>query len=180
MLFRSGQYKFTNQRDKIFLCTRNDGEKLYSDEELLVLKKQLQTLAPVFMGDTQGKENYKMIRSNLKFYIEREIEKYSHYKLTITDRYHGTIFSLIAGTPVIIIKTNDHKVVTGADWFKDVYEGSIFVAKDLNDAYRIAKGILSNYTYHNLPTYFENNFYGKVLKDLFDDTFIIEGIKYEK
>lgn len=51
----------------------------------------------------------------------------SHYKVVITDRYHGTIFSLIANTPVIIIKSTDHKVTTGADWFKGIYDDYVYV-----------------------------------------------------
>ena len=66
-------------------------------------------------------------------HIINEIERYSHYKLIVTDRYHGTIFSLVAGTPVIIIKTTDHKVITGAEWFKGLYDKYVYVANTLDD-----------------------------------------------
>ena len=103
---------------------------------------------------------------NLKYYIESEIETYSNYQVTITDRYHGTIFSLCAGTPVIILKTTDHKVTTGADWFKGVYDDYVYVAEDLDDAFHKAKEILTKNLNHQLKPYFKTEYYDK-LKSLF-------------
>ena len=103
-------------------------------------------------------------------YIENIIEQYSYYKVIITDRYHGTIFSLAANTPVIIIKTSDHKVVTGADWFKGVYDGYVYVAESLDDAYAKASEILRKDFSYNLLPYFKANYYDK-LKGLATETF---------
>ena len=105
---------------------------------------------------------------NLQHYIETEIESYSHFEVTITDRYHGTIFSLCAGTPVIIIKTNDHKVTTGADWFKDVYDGYVYVAEDLGDAYKKVFQVINGKRQNNLPPYFKTEYYDK-LRGLFEN-----------
>lgn len=164
-----GSFLFNNQRNKIFLCCRNDGEKFYAEEYLTVLKSHLENLAPVEMGDTQSNAPLSNILSNLQSYIENEIERYSHFKLTITDRYHGTIFSLCAGTPVIIIKTTDHKVTTGADWFKGVYDGYVTVADNLDDAYELAKKIVTEKKHFpKLEPNFEDMYYGKKLRDLLD------------
>lgn len=35
------------------------------------------------------------IRSDLERYVWAEIESYSNYEVTITDRYHGTIFLFV-------------------------------------------------------------------------------------
>ena len=72
-----------------------------------------------------------------------------------------------AGTPVIIIKTTDHKVTTGADWFKGVYDDYVYVAEDLNDAYNQAMKIMGKKLQNNLPAYFKETYYDK-LKGLFD------------
>ena len=72
--------------------------------------------------------------------------------VTITDRYHGTIFSLCAGTPVIILKTTDHKVTTGADWFKGVYDDYVYVAKDLDDAYSLCQKVLAKKLSYHINT----------------------------
>lgn len=163
-----GTLSFDNKREGVCLCTRNDGEKLYSTEEINKLASRFEAEGiKVKQKDTQAKQTVQELTSNLKKYIEAEIESYSHYEVTITDRYHGTIFSLCAGTPVIIIKTTDHKVTTGADWFKGVYDDYVYVAEDLEDAYSIAKEVLKKELEHKLAPYFKTSFYDK-LKGLFE------------
>ena len=158
-----GTLNYNNERDGVCLCTRNDGEKLYSKEEIDELEKKfLVDGVRVQQKDTQSHATISQIRSNLKKYIESEIESYSHFKVTITDRYHGTIFSLCAGTPVIIIKTTDHKVTTGADWFKGIYDGYVFVVSDLKEAYDKAHMILSTNINHHLKPFFKEKYYDKL------------------
>lgn len=160
-----GTLSFENKRSGICLCTRNDREKLYSYEEIEGLKSRFESDGvSVFCKDTQGKSHFKKIRANLQSFIEAEIESYSHFKVTITDRYHGTIFSLCAGTPVIIIKTTDHKVTTGADWFKGVYDDYVYVAEDLEDAYRLYYKVINKKLTNHLSPYFKVNFYDKLKK----------------
>ena len=164
-----GTLSFDHERNGVCLCTRNDGEKLYSYDEVSKLKTRLENDGmTVFAKDTQGKSPYREIRANLKQFVEQEIESYSHYKVTITDRYHGTIFSLCAGTPVIIIKTTDHKVTTGADWFKGVYDDYVYVAEDLDDAYRLANMVCGKKLSYSLSPYFKNMYYSK-LKAYFEN-----------
>ena len=163
-----GTLTFNNLREGVCLCTRNDGEKLYTKDEIDALENRLVSNGFIVkQKDTQSSATLNEIRSNLKHHIETEIESYSHFKVTITDRYHGTIFSLCAGTPVIIIKTTDHKVTTGADWFKGIYDDYVYVAYDLDDAYIIAQSILSKQFNYRLLPYFKVKYYDK-LKELFE------------
>lgn len=163
-----GTLSFNNSRDGVCLCTRNDGEKYYSDNELTDLNNKLISAGlKVNRKDTQSSASSSEIRNNLQQYIEKEIDSYSHYKVTITDRYHGTIFSLCAGTPVIIIKTNDHKVTTGADWFKGIYDDYVQVADSLEDAYAKCQDIIAKNLANKLDPYFKVQYYDK-LKDIFE------------
>ena len=163
-----GTLTFNNKRNGVCLCTRNDGEKFYTDAELEGLASRLRATTDVVKKDTQGKAPFKTIRDNLQQFIHAEIESYSHFDITITDRYHGTIFSLCAGTPVIIIKTTDHKVTTGADWFKGVYDDYVYVAKDLDDAINIYNELKGKNLTHELEPHFKKNYYDK-LKTLFEN-----------
>ncbi len=163
-----GTFQYDNPRAGVSLCTRDDGEKLYSKKEIDKLAERLETDGiKVQQKDTQAAQTVEELIRNLKYYIESEIESYSHNEVTITDRYHGTIFSLCAGTPVIIIKTTDHKVTTGADWFKGIYDDYVFVANDLEDAYRKAKEIIGKKMDHHLRPYFKTEYYDK-LKSIFE------------
>ena len=170
-----GSKDFENERNGILFCCRNDGEKYYSDEEILNLISKLEKNYKVNKTDTTKRGKTSEIVNNAEYYIKNEIEEYSKYKLIITDRYHGTIFSLVAGTPVIILKTTDHKVTTGADWFKGIYDSYVYLANDLNDAYNIALKVLSSNINYKLDSYFEREYYDK-LPELFEKTIIGDNI----
>jgi len=161
-----GKYTFENERKGVCFCLRDDSEKFYSDKELQNLKKQIEEIEPITTTDTTISTSEEKIRKNLQHYIEKQIIFFSKYKIVITDRYHGTIFSLAAGTPVIIIKTNDHKVITGANWFKGVYDDYVYVASDLKEAYKLYEQIKTKKLTHKLSPYFEENYYSH-LKEIF-------------
>lgn len=91
------------------LNIRNDAEKYYSDTEINKLIEYFSETFKCDKLDTTIRVEPEVIRADLKNYIEGYFEKFAHYKVIITDRYHGTIFSLISNTPVIVIKTKDHK-----------------------------------------------------------------------
>ena len=157
-----GNYSFNYSRDGIMFCCRDDGEKYYSDEEISLLMNKCERLCKVAKTDTTKVGKTADIVRNAEHYIMNEIDTYAHYKAVVTDRYHGTILSLAAGTPVIIIKTTDHKVTTGAEWFKGVYDDYVYVADSLDGAYEIAKSVLNKELTNKLPPYFETNYYDKL------------------
>lgn len=163
-----GNYSFDYKRDGIMFCCRDDGEKFYSDEEIAKLMKKCEKLCRVAKTDTTKHGKTADIVKNAEKYIMDEIDIYAHYKAVITDRYHGTILSLVAGTPVIIIKTTDHKVTTGAEWFKGVYDDYVYVADTLDEAYEMAESVLNKSLTNKLSPYFENNYYNK-LPEIFNN-----------
>lgn len=163
-----GTLNFNNTRSGVCICVRDDGEKFYTENEIKNLCKEISKYTNITITDTTINVNYLEIRKNLQKYIKETIEKFSKYNVVITDRYHGTIFSLAAGTPVIIIKSNDHKVVTGADWFKGIYDDYVYVAKDLVDAQNICKKIMNKQLSHDIKPFFKEQYYDN-LKTLFEN-----------
>ena len=94
-------------------------------------------------------------------------EKYSKYKLVITDRYHGTIFSLIAGTPVIVLSSADHKLSSGVKWFPiEIFGDYVSYASSLDDAFEKANKMLATPHTHQLPPYFQENYYSKLIDNI--------------
>lgn len=163
-----GNYSFNYNRDGIMFCCRNDTERFYSDDEIDRLMKRCSKFAVTEKTDTTKKGMTENIVLNAEALINKEIDTYAHYKLIITDRYHGTILALVAGTPVIIIKTTDHKVTTGAEWFKGVYDDYVYVANDLDEAYEIAAEVYKKDLSHRLEPYFKRKFYDK-LPEIFEE-----------
>lgn len=162
-----GNYDFNNnERNGILLCVRNDVEKLYLFQEISLFKEKLQKIAKVSLSDTNSETKENSLKEYWKK-IEETIDDYAQYQVIITDRYHGTIFALIANTPVIILKTTDHKVVTGADWFEGVYEDYVYVVNDLEEASQVAQQIVTGFEYRKLPSYFKEKYYDR-LKDIIE------------
>ena len=161
-----GTKHFSYKRKGILLCCRDDSEKLYSSSDIVALMERLKDIDDVSSTDTTKHGNRREIVANAENYIWNEIEKYSMYRCIITDRYHGTIFSMIASTPVIVIKSSDHKVITGVNWFDGVYDGHIFRAEDLNHAFELVKQIYSSDIPEISNPYFEKQYYDK-LPELF-------------
>lgn len=157
-----GKFPVNTKREGIMFCCRDDGEKFYSDEQIDKLMQKCSHLEKVNKTDTTKKKNVSEIVKNAEKYIIDEIKEYSKYKLVITDRYHGTILSLAAGTPVIVVKTTDHKVITGVEWFKGVYDEYVYAADDLEEAYVIAREVLKKKLDYKLKPYFEINYYDKL------------------
>lgn len=156
-----GQYDYQNPRNGILFCCRDDSEKFYTDQELDVLAQKCAAFAPVNRTDTTKRSRRNIVRC-AEDYIMSEIREYSRYRLLITDRYHGTIFSLVAGTPVIIIRTTDHKVTTGAMWFEGIYDDHVHVVSSLEQAYELARELYHAQLPHKLQPYFETNYYDRL------------------
>lgn len=154
-----GRLQSNQDREGIIFCLRDDAEKYYSDNDLSALMEKCKSIGPVTRTDTtKGKH----VAEHAEEYIRSEIEEYSKYKVMITDRYHGTILSLVAATPVIIIKTVDHKVTTGADWFRGVYDDCVYLADDLDAAYDLAEKLYERTHFRSLEPYFEEKYYDKL------------------
>lgn len=164
-----GTMKITTKEERkgILICCRNDTERFYSDGEIECLKKELEKIDMVEISDTTVQDDFKNLKANINGHVERMIKEFGKYKVVVTDRYHGTIFSLIAGTPVIVIKSNDHKVVTGVDWFKGIYDNNVCYISNIERVASAVQSVYDKYDYHELKPYFEEQYYSK-LKDVIE------------
>lgn len=160
-----GTKSFKHKRDGILFCMRNDKESFYKEDQINFLKKR-------FYGQKIGHTDTTLLQYDMPYiYGHREeilneiFNEYSQYKVIITDRYHGTIFSQIAGTPVVVVSSTDHKLCSGVKWFpKEIFGDYITFAKDLDEAYEKTINILNNYDKytHQLPPYFKEKYYDKL------------------
>lgn len=150
------------ERNGILFCMRNDVEKYYSTEEIDKLYGELQEITDVSMCDTTVNERFEDFKDSIENYVNEMIDSFSKAKVVITDRYHGTIFSLIAGTPVIVLKTTDHKVKTGVEWFEGVYDDYVFYAQSLSEAKSLAVKLVDKPVEHQMKPYFKEEYYDKL------------------
>ncbi|WP_175412900.1 polysaccharide pyruvyl transferase family protein [Clostridium sp. AWRP] len=149
-------------RSGILICCRNDSEKYYDENTIKMLSKKLGKIDDVTISDTTVACDFSKLKSHIKERVQQMINDFGRYRVVITDRYHGTIFSLIAGTPVIVIKSNDHKVITGVDWFKGIYDQTVCYVDNIYNVYEKVTYIYNNYDYVQLNSVFRDTYYANL------------------
>ena len=162
-----GKKVYSQERNGIALCVRNDGEKYYSYGEISALENDLRKISSVNVTDTNDRELIDINSNSIQTAVWKKIDTFANYKLMITDRYHGTIFSLMSNTPVIVMKTKDHKVSTGVKWFKNIYDDYAFYCDDIKNISNLASNIISSQNNTEIKPYFKREYYDK-LKSIFE------------
>ncbi len=151
-----------HERKGIWLCKRNDVEQYYEKKDYINFASIMSKYDEVAVGDTIIKASEKIIRTELYKAVYDMVDIFAHYRLTVTDKYHGMIFSLVSNTPVIVMRTKDHKVTSGYEWFSKVYPDKVFFAENPHELNDLAYKILSNAAYDVLDDFFAREYYDKL------------------
>ncbi len=160
-----GTKRYNVGREGVLFCMRNDIEAHYKPEEIDRLMARFAGMRTEKIDTTIDVSEREMHNRRDEF-IWSTIERIATYKVVITDRYHGTIFSAIAGTPVIVVSSADHKLSSGVTWFaKGGMSENVRYAGSLEEAYQMAKAILDSDKALTIPIYFKAEYWDK-LKDL--------------
>ena len=155
-----GKYPQNTERNNVLFCIRNDVESYYTSEQLNELMEKVSTITSCNLTDTTLTLSYVVIEKDREKVLLQVLSNYSKYRLIVTDRYHGVIFSLISGTPVIVLSSADHKLSSGVKWFPPSFSEYIWYAHNLQEAYSMAEDILLNKKLdYSLDAYFEKNYY---------------------
>lgn len=159
------------ERSGIQLCLRQDVESVYvASGQVPELERALSAIAPTTITDTNSDLSPLHIRLRLKRVLFAEWKKFGRHRVTVTDRYHGVIFSLIAGTPVVALGTTDHKLRSGISWFPaELFGNHIAFAENIDDAVSRAAEFHRVDPGPALPRYFEQNFFSRLKPELEHD-----------
>lgn len=159
-------------RDGVLFCMRNDMEALYSKEQIADVRRKVEECYPTRMSDTTVDVSVRLITRNRHRILAETFADMSKSRVVVTDRYHGTIFSLVANTPVIVINSTDHKLSSGVKWFPESFREHVFYASSLSDVPALVEQIMQREHPAPLPPYFEEQYYGrKLLKALDLDSY---------
>ena len=160
---------YNTKREGVLFCMRDDIESFYSELDIdglmlwfgNVRKEKIDTTLKISSG---------MMRKYRDDLINEMIEKMSTYQVVITDRYHGTIFSAIANTPVIVINSTDHKLSSGVKWFPaDIFGKNVQYAENFQDAYEKANYILKeNANMIVNPPFFKEKYWDVLIENLIE------------
>lgn len=162
-----GARQYNKHRDGVLFCMRNDKEAFYSKAEIDAFRDRFKDYHTQVTDTTLHDISLDYITSNREKVLLDIFEEYSRYKLVITDRYHGTIFSLIAGTPVIVISSTDHKLSSGVQWFPQEFSDYLSYTPNLDEAYKQASHQLERHDLNYvLPSYFKENYYDALKNEI--------------
>lgn len=103
-------------KQKLMLCLRNDPEGILNSEEKAALAKRLG--GEVTQFDTTL--DHPIPRKERSKVIEDTLALFDQHEAVVTDRFHGVIFGVLLGKPVVVLPTVDHKLVSAIEWFSDV------------------------------------------------------------
>lgn len=124
------------QRDKVYLCLRNDKEGIYTETD----KRYIENICKQNGLDIKYTDTYipdlyvQDIETKKQIFIHKLLE-FSKAKIVITDRLHGMVFAYLSKTPCVVLKNFDHKIQGVYEWIKNVpFISSIDSLKDLEAA----------------------------------------------
>jgi len=123
--YRPKQY----ERNGVFLCLRKDAENYYSIMQLNQMTDSLKPEYEITLGDTGAKHNVYAAQREAE--IEGLLALFSKSRVSVTDRFHGVIAAVLTGTPCVVLRSADHKIVSGIQWFKDL--DFVFYAETIED-----------------------------------------------
>lgn len=155
-----------DNRDGILFIIREDSEKNYDKNSILQIKNNISYLGKVVEGDLMIGKSYQTPEQFHKV-IDELIEEMSSYKLIITDRFHGILFSIISNTRVIAIDSIDYKVREGVITFSNLIPGSCYYASNLEEVSAYAKQLYNEPNGTNYNTICYDKYYTK-LREIVD------------
>ncbi|GAD90079.1 hypothetical protein VHA01S_032_00290 [Vibrio halioticoli NBRC 102217] len=111
----------TFARNGVLTCIRDDDESALTKEYRQSLLRELKVkFKDVTFSDTHIGEATLNVKER-KIELEKIWNEFSGSKLVVTDRLHGMIFSVITGTPCIVLENNNHKIKqTYLNWLSDL------------------------------------------------------------
>lgn len=124
-----------SDRNGVVFCLRNDKEKFYSDALIKETEKAIRSFSDVTLSDTHV--GHTVSEESRSAEVQKLIDSIANHKVMVTDRFHGVVFSILANTPCVVLRSADHKITDGIRWFKDV-EG-VFFAEDIADVPELVK-----------------------------------------
>jgi exopolysaccharide biosynthesis predicted pyruvyltransferase EpsI len=149
-------------RDGVLFCVRDDLEAFYPREDLQKLADQIGVSRTEF-SDTTLNVDSRLIRNEKEKLLFEFIDYVATFKVVVTDRYHGTIFSLIAQTPVVVIDSTDHKLSSGVKWYGEEFNRYLSFVEDLTGAYeKVCEVLVRTESSLPLTPYFKQEYYDQL------------------
>lgn len=107
-------------RDGVLLCMREDRERAITEGQRQALDAALaRTGLEVELTDTHAGGSG-LSKDHCHRLLRDKVDQFRSARLVVTDRLHGMIMSVVAGTPCLVVPNSNHKIQqTYEDWLSD-------------------------------------------------------------
>lgn len=153
-------------RKGVLFCMRNDKEAFHRPEAIEQLRRKLEEFITTEQTDTTVDIPPGEVIADRKKILHSTFDYFSRFQAVVTDRYHGTIFSLIGNTPVIVLNSSDHKLASGVQWFPESFSRHVYFAETLDQVPGYVQHIVDQPPKEPLPPYFSTEYYDHLLEKL--------------
>ncbi len=103
------------QRTDVLICARSDAEKKV-DPALWEQIEQELAKAGVPVRKTDMYHSGPVTPRNRKACVRQKLEEFGRAKLVVTDRLHGMLFSVLTGTPCVVLSNYNYKISGTYSW----------------------------------------------------------------
>ncbi|KRL05157.1 polysaccharide pyruvyl transferase family protein [Liquorilactobacillus oeni] len=133
------------KRSGALFVFRHDGEKVVKDSVVQGLKKSLDNGRPIEFTDTVLDDVDAITPVTRGKLYERELELFSHQEVIITDRWHAMVFSVLTGTPCLLMGNSYGKGKHAYfDWIESIDWVSYTDEEDLGRINRQLKFLMNS------------------------------------
>lgn len=103
----------------LLLCMRDDQERAVTDAQRREIDASLAQLdLPIEITDTHA-GGAGLSDEQCRALLRDKVNQFGAARLVVTDRLHGMILSLVAGTPCLVLPNSNHKIrQTHEDWLR--------------------------------------------------------------
>lgn len=123
------------QPDGVLLCLRNDGERrLGADDEAVLRQALAETGLELEETDTHA-GGAGLAPERCTQLVAGKLGQFQAARLVVTDRLHGMILAVLAGTPCLVLPNSNHKIrQTWLDWLVQVPQVRFLALSEMADA----------------------------------------------
>ena len=125
------QTEYTFPRSGALMCIREDGESSLDEAQ----REMLRSLVEKMFQNVEHTTNIHpedVTRDIRGLVVRQELMRFAKHQVVITDRLHGMIFSVITGTPCVVLSSFNQKIREYYEAFLKGTDGVVFLGDDLS------------------------------------------------
>lgn len=107
------------RRTDVLICARSDAEKKVESTLWKQIEQEL-TKAGVPVRKTDMYHGGPITSKSRKACVRQKLQEFCRAKLVVTDRLHGMLFSVLAGTPCVVFSNYNHKICGTYSWISSL------------------------------------------------------------